>query len=497
MGLFKPDPPQPPNPIETARASTSTNVATGVANAFLNNVNQVTPQGSLNYNATGNYAWNDPVTGTTYNIPTFTATQTLSPSQQAIQAQHEGAQYNLAGMANAQSGRISGLLSNEMDISGAPGAGDASRLSGIPQAATSFDPGGPIQGSIGGYGAPQSTFGEAGDITRSYGPEDNFSADRARVEDSLMQRMNPQLQRERSNIEQRLADQGIRYGSQAYASAMDDYNRQSNDARFAAVSQAGSEQQRMNQMAAQRAAFENAAQGQAYGQAQGRGNFANDAQAQAFQQALGAGGFANQAQAQEFQQNAAQGSFYNSGLQQQMAQEQSAFNAQQAARNSYMNEQYAQRNQPINEISALLSGSQVNNPNFVNTPSSQIPTTDMAGLINNNFNQQMGVYQQQNQNYQSLMGGILGLGAGALKASDIRVKDHVERIGTVFSASDDDDRDELPIYRYSYKGDPSGARHTGPMAQDVEKIDSKAVKTIGGVKHIDTRRVMGNILRAA
>ena len=54
-----------------------------------------------------------------------------------------------------------------------------------------------------------------------------------------MGRINPQLAKERSNIEQRLADQGIRYGSQAYTSAMDDYNRQSNDARFAAIGQAG------------------------------------------------------------------------------------------------------------------------------------------------------------------------------------------------------------------------------------------------------------------
>ena len=212
MGFLKPDPPTPPNPIETARASTSTNVATGVANAFLNNVNQVTPQGRLDYNATGNYGWTDPVTGQVYNIPTFTATQTLSPTQQAIQGQHEAAQYNLAGMANAQSGRISGLLSHEMNLSGAPAAGNANTLSGLPQASTSFDRGGPIATGI----------GPLDDITKTYGPEDNYSADRQRVEESLMQRMNPQLENERRGVEQRLADQGIRYGSQAYSSAMDD-----------------------------------------------------------------------------------------------------------------------------------------------------------------------------------------------------------------------------------------------------------------------------------
>jgi len=476
--MSKPDAPTPPNPIETARASTSTNVATGIANAFLNNVNQVTPQGSLDYSVSDSYSWTDPVTGSTYSIPRFTATQTLSDTQQQIQAQNEGAQFNLAGMANAQSGRISGLLSNEMDLSGAPQAGNASSILGVPQARTSYEGGGPIQ----------SQFGDAGDITRSYGPADNFSADRQRYEDSLMQRMNPQLERERANVEQRLADQGIRYGSSAYAAAMDDYNRQANDARFAAIGQAGSEQQRMNAMSAQQAAFQNAAQEQAYTQGLGRGTFAN------------------QAQAQQYAQNAGMASFENSGLAQQLAQQQSGFNAEQAARNAWMNEQYAQRNQPINEITALLGQSQVTNPNFVNTPSTQIATTDVGGLINTNFNQQMQNYQQQNANYQNLMGGVLGLGAGALKASDERIKDNVVRVGTVFatdpdrdndSARRDPDRDELPIYSYSYKADPSATRHIGPMAQDVEKIDPRAVRNIRGVKHIDTRRVMGGILRAS
>jgi hypothetical protein len=141
-----------------------------------------------------------------------------------------------------------------------------------------------------------------------------------------------------------------------------------------------------------------------------------------------------------------------------------------------------------------MSGSQIQAPNFVNTPGSQIATTDFAGITNQNFQNQMSQYNAQNQNYQQLMGGILGLGAGALKASDERIKDNVVRMGTVFAGDDDK---ELPIYRYSYKADPSSTRHIGPMAQDVERIDPQAVKSIGGVKHIDTRRVMGSILRAA
>ena len=140
--MSKPDPPAPPDPVATARASTGTNVSTAIANAYLNNVNQVTPQGSLNYNTTGNYSWTDPTTQQTYQIPTFTATQTLSPQQQAIQGQQEATQYNLAGMANAQSGRIAGHLSNPMSTAGAPAAGDANRLLNIGAPATAFDDGG-------------------------------------------------------------------------------------------------------------------------------------------------------------------------------------------------------------------------------------------------------------------------------------------------------------------------------------------------------------------
>jgi hypothetical protein len=470
MGLFKPDPPSPPNPLDTARAATGTNVATAVANQQMSSINQVTPDGSLTYANTGSYAFTDPTTGQTYNIPIQTAYQTLSPSQQAIKGQYEGAQFNTAGMANSLSGKIAQHLSQPMNFSGAPAAGNASNITGIPAAETSFNGGGPIQ----------DTFGQpAGQIKTSYAPEGNYSQDRQRVEDSLMARMNPQLALERSSIEQRLADQGIRYGSAAYKNAMDDYNRQANDARFAAIGQAGSEQARMNSMAGQEAAFQNSAQQQGY------------------EQELGRGSFANAAQGQEFSQNAAQATFRNAGLAQQLGQQQAGFNAAQAGRNAWMNEQYAQRNQPIQEIGALMSGGQVTSPNFVNTPSTQIATTDVGGLINQNFAQQMGNYQAQNQNWQSMMGGILGLGGAAIKASDERIKKNVDRVGTVFAFDEEAERRKLPVYEYQYKNDPTSTRHVGPMAQDIEKLDRSAVREIGGVKHIDTRKVMGNILRAA
>ena len=80
--------------------------------------------------------------------------------------------------------------------------------------------------------------------------------------------------------------------------------------------------------------------------------------------------------------------------------------------------------------------------------------------------------------------------------SDRRTKQNIDKMGTVFAATDDGERKKLPIYEWEYKHDP-GTRRVGPMAQDVEKIDRGAVSEIGGVKHIDVGRTMGSILRAA
>lgn len=474
----KSDPPTPPNPIATAGAQTSSNVSTAIANAFLNNTNQSTPTGALTYSTdpTKDYNFTDPSTGTVYKIPTFTATQTLSPQEQAIQGQTEGAKFNLASLANTQSGNINDLLQNNIDLSQAPAAGDTSLISGLPNAATTF----------GDAGTQQTSFGDPGDITKTFGPADNFSADRQRVEDALFGRLSPQLDRDRSRLEQQLADQGIRYGSPAYQQAMSDFNRQSTDARLAVTAAGGAEQQRMYEMAKGQAEFQNSAENQFYQQLLGKGTFANTAQGQNYAQALG------------------KGTFGNAGLLQNAQTAQATLNAQNAQRANYLQEQYAKRQEPINEITSLLSGSQVSKPSFVNTPQNSIPTTDVAGLINTNFNQQFQNYSAQQQATNQLLGGILGfggnVGAAALKYSDRRIKENIHKMGSVFAVSDvdSDERKKLPIYSYSYKGDPASTQHIGPMAQDVEKVDPRAVGADrSGIKYINQRRVMGSIMRAA
>jgi hypothetical protein len=465
--IGKPDAPTPPNPAATASAATSTNVATAIANANLGQVNQTTPQGNLSYDQTSSYDFTDPVSGLSYSIPKFTATQTLTPEGQATLDQSNAAKYNLAAIGNMSSSQLQQLLGSPINLSSIPQGGDPSLL-------TSF---GQPQGSIAPSGAQQSTFAGAGPITSDYDSTQG-ALQRAAVENSLFQRMQPQNQLALSHLQSQLADQGIKYGSPAYTAAMDNYNRGINDQQLAITAQGGQEQQLQDNLAAQRAGFANSAEQQVYTQALGRGNFANNAQTSAFQQA------ATQTQA------------YNAALAQQQAAAESLFNAQQTARAQALTEQYALRDQPINEISSLLSGSQVTNPNFINAVGTKIPTTDIAGLINNNFSQSLDNYKQQSANYNNIVGGMFGALAGVVK-SDVRSKENIHRIGSVFTATPQK-LAELPVYRYSYKDDPSSAAHIGPMAQDVEQADPGAVMTDDtGVKYIDKNRVMGGILRAA
>lgn len=76
----------------------------------------------------------------------------------------------------------------------------------------------------------------------------------------------------------------------------------------------------------------------------------------------------------------------------------------------------AARSQPLNEIAALLSGSQVNVPNFATNQPSNIATTDYAGLVNANYDQRLGQYNQRMNSRNQLLGGLFGIGAEAVGA---------------------------------------------------------------------------------
>lgn len=101
--------PAAPDPVATAAAQGGWNSFTAQQQQAMNMVGQNTPWGALQYDQTGSSTMTDP-SGKQITVPQFTATQTLSPSQQAIFDKTQAAQGNLAGLAEDQSSRLSDML---------------------------------------------------------------------------------------------------------------------------------------------------------------------------------------------------------------------------------------------------------------------------------------------------------------------------------------------------------------------------------------------------
>jgi hypothetical protein len=180
--------PASPDPRTVAAAQTGSNVETAIANTVLGNANEVTPYGNVNYQNIG--ARN--IEGTNYNVPIYQKTTTLSPSQQQLYDQGVQLDTQLNNLAIGQANRLTGHLSQ------------------------------PIQ-------AP------AGSITRG------SEADRRRYENALFNRLEPSLAQQRVGLENRLANQGLQRGSEAFTNAIDEELRAANDARMQVITQGGNE----------------------------------------------------------------------------------------------------------------------------------------------------------------------------------------------------------------------------------------------------------------
>ena len=273
-----PKEPTPPNPAAVAAAQTSSNVNTGVSNSYLGNANERGPLGNVNYKVTGH----NTVGG--QDVPTFTKTTTLSPTQQRLYDQ----QTNLGFQQNAIAGNELGQLSNSLS--------KPLNYDGLPQAP---------------------------------------AYDRGHYEDALNARLEPQLQRDRAGLENQLANQGVRAGSEAYREAIALSDRGRNDARTQSI--------------------------------------------------LHAGSYADQEQAAGYQ-----------------------------ARDHGIQERTALRSQPINEVSTLMNGGQVTMPQFSQYRGGNVAGTDTAGITQQGYQNQMGVYNQQNANRNAMFGGIAGIAGAAL-----------------------------------------------------------------------------------
>ena len=175
MGKKNNDAPEAPDPRETSAAQTGTNVGTAIANTMMGNVNQIGADGSsLTYEQTGEFSFTDPYTKKTYTIPTSTATQKLSEPAQQLYDTNQATQQNLADTSLAQSSFL-------QDYLGEPWQADTSDI--------------------------ESHLFELGANT-----------------------LDPKFQKQQSDLQTQLSNQGIKLGSAAYDRAMGELRGTQNDA---------------------------------------------------------------------------------------------------------------------------------------------------------------------------------------------------------------------------------------------------------------------------
>lgn len=141
------------------------------------------------------------------------------------------------------------------------------------------------------------------------------------------------------------------------------------------------------------------------------------------------------------------------------------------------------RNQPLNEITALLGGSQVSQPNFTNTPSESIAPPDYQGAVYNSANLAQKNYQTQLAQNNAMMGGLFGLGGtlgSAFLFSDENLKENIKEVGETHSG--------LPLYEFNYTGSPE--KQIGLIAQDVEKVMPEAVRKFGKYRAVNYEKAL-------
>lgn len=356
-----------------AQAAGAANQQTGYQQSLLNNPNMVTPFGTSTYSP---FTMEQIQAG---QRPTLT--QTLSPSEQAKLDQSNAIQLqSLSLLGDAMPGIREALL-QPFGLSGSPAQGYLPGTApGRAQTDANFGSAGPIQSSLNFSGLPGIPQASP-DI-------------RDMVSQSLFEQgarfLDPQFQQRQQQLDSMLANQGIQRNTEAFNTEQGnlDLARSSayNDLINRAISGGGDAMQQLFNM-------QMGSRQQGVGELTTQGQFANTAQQQALNAILSAMGARNAGIGLQGQLASNEAGLYNQGRAQQL------------------NELSTSRTLPLNMLTALMSGSQVNNPQFqATTPTAIQPPPIMQGALLQG--------QQDTANYNmapNFFGQILNAGAQFLK----------------------------------------------------------------------------------
>ena len=198
--------PKPPDPVATAQAQANLNSQAAQESAELNQINQITPFGQVNY--TGEIG-----------EPDRLQTTTFSPEQQGIYDQQTGIQNQLLGTAQGLADRVGGIYDRPFSYDGLP---DVRRTD---------------YGSL--PDVQRSDYGSLPDLANP----DSYGDEIARIEKAVygraLSRLQPQFDRQQNRLNVDLANRGLPIGSEASVGARDRFDdsrgRQLTDLSLASV----------------------------------------------------------------------------------------------------------------------------------------------------------------------------------------------------------------------------------------------------------------------
>ena len=447
-----PPAPPAPDPHTVAQAQGAQNRAAAVSQAEIAMVNQQTPYGALTFSPRGTSAVRyeggigpgdpgyDPKVNIEYGgTPQFSAVQTLSPAQQQILDLSNQAQIGYGTIAGDQLDAVADRLSAPVDFSSIASAPTISLEDFVGTAPTADFSGIPQAGQL-----DYSSLGTAPQFNQEF--QDQISQ-------AMRDRADVWQGRDLDRLENRLTNQGINIGSEAWNAEMERYQRGINDFNLAADLQGLT--QATQRLGAEQAAREMAANELSNLYSAGASD-RDRAIAEASQL------FGLQANARD----------------RAVAEASQLFALQAGARDRAINELMVQRNQPLNELAAMLSGVQITQPQFLTPPQPTITAGDLQGATYANY--QGALQQQAMQNRNNLIGfqakqaannamtgGMFGLaGAGIMAASDRRLKENIKRVGRLANG--------LAVYAYNYIWD--SVPRLGVMSDEVRKVMPEAVR---------------------
>jgi hypothetical protein len=235
---------------------------------------------------------------------------------------------------------------------------------------------------------------------------------------AIMNRLAPQLERSDAATRQRLINQGLVSGGEAYENAMISQNQQKNDLLSQAALQGigldtAANAQGFNQ-ALQAGQFGNQAVGQNFNQAQAAQAAQNAAQNQAFGQRVQSGQFGNQAQLASFGAGMQNAGLYNSALNQNLNTALSTQQAQNAAQQQGYAQQFGLaglQNQAVGQnFGQGVTAQQLQNAGIgQNFAQGQAANAARNQAVNQNFGQGLSAQQAQNAASQQLYNQYMGV----------------------------------------------------------------------------------------